>query len=98
MDERSKVPRTYRLHEDVVQRLEIVCAILRVSKEAYVEQALEEKLAREEPQALARLNRPSGRKGSKPLRRQRYSPARRSLREAFPKVAESQDPEASEDR
>jgi len=98
MDEEPKISRTYRLHEEVVQRLDIVCAILRMSKEAYIEQALEEKLAREEPQALARLNRPAGRKGSKPLRRQRHSPARRSLREAFPKVTESQDPEAPEDR
>ncbi len=98
MDERSKVPRTYRLHEDVVRRLAIVCAILRVSKEAYVEEALEEKLAREEREALARLSRPAQDKGSKPQRPERYSPTKGRLQRGFPKVAESQDPEAPEDR
>ena len=97
MDERPKVSRTYRLHDDVVQRAEIVCAILRVSKEAFMEQALEEKLAREEPQALARIKRPTGRKATKPLRPQRYSSAR-NLKKGFPRIAESQDPEAPEDR
>lgn len=97
MTENPRISRTYRLPAGLVKRLDVVCAILGVSKETYIEEALTEKLAADEPQAMASYPTPTKSKVARLRSRRPYSTPDTASRGDFPKVAEPQGSEVSQD-